>query len=306
VAGVLGAGAVEAVLVVRERRGRREPPRGRARIAYRRAVLASAAAGSLCILWGWRVEPYWPEVVRRTVPLAALAPGAAPVRLVHLSDFHCEGTVRCEDALPGLVAAEKPDAIVYTGDSLNEPGGLPVLRRTLSALAAIAPTFVVKGNWDAWYMTEFDRFGGTGVRELDGDAVRLVLRDTPVRFAGVPFGGESGIDAALRGAPSGGPVVFLYHTPDLAYDLARRGVDLCVAGHTHGGQVRLPLYGAILTLSRYGKRFEGGLYGVEGMVLHVTRGIGLEGHLAPRVRFLCRPEIAVLDLVPAGAAPAGR
>ena len=74
-------------------------------------------------------------------------------------------------------------------------------------------------------------------------------------------------------------------------------VDLFLCGHTHGGQVRLPFWGAVITLSKYHKRFESGLYDFEGVPMYVNRGVGCEGGSAPRVRFLCRPEVAVIDLV---------
>ncbi len=79
-----------------------------------------------------------------------------------------------------------------------------------------------------------------------------------------------------------------------------------LAGHTHGGQIALPFYGALMTLSRYGKRFEGGLYQVGPTPLHVRRGIGMEGGWVPRVRFCARPEMTVLELTgnpPGSAAP---
>jgi predicted MPP superfamily phosphohydrolase len=298
VVAVLAAAAVEGLLLALERFRRREPPRTRGRRWWRRCVLSAAALGILCIAWGTFVEPYWPEVTHTTVESPLVPAGARPIRLVHLSDFHCEARPRLEERLPALVAAERPDAIVYTGDSINDPRGLPVLRRLLGELARIAPTYVVGGNWDAWYFRGLDRFGATGVRELDGQSERMVVDGTPVHFAGVHFGRESGIDASLAGIPASELCVFLYHTPDIALDLPARGVDLLVCGHTHGGQVRLPFYGALLTLSRHGKRFEAGLYDVDGMALHVTRGVGLEGHASPRVRFLCRPEISVLEVGP--------
>jgi predicted MPP superfamily phosphohydrolase len=79
-------------------------------------------------------------------------------------------------------------------------------------------------------------------------------------------------------------------------------VDLFLAGHVHGGQVALPFYGALLTLSRFGKRFERGLYPDAdgfGFPLYVSRGIGMEGGAMPRVRFCSRPELALIELVPA-------
>jgi predicted MPP superfamily phosphohydrolase len=73
-------------------------------------------------------------------------------------------------------------------------------------------------------------------------------------------------------------------------------VDLYLAGHTHGGQIRLPLFGAVFTASAYGKRYEQGHYSVGDTTLYVSRGIGMEGMGAPRARFLCPPEIVVVNL----------
>jgi predicted MPP superfamily phosphohydrolase len=84
-----------------------------------------------------------------------------------------------------------------------------------------------------------------------------------------------------------------YHSPDLIEAASERGIDLYLAGHTHGGQIRLPLYGAIATSSIYYKEYEAGLFQLGRTYLYVSRGLGLEGASAPRARFLCRPEVAV-------------
>ncbi len=82
--------------------------------------------------------------------------------------------------------------------------------------------------------------------------------------------------------PEGAPVVFLYHTPDEILDIAATNrVDLYCAGHTHGGQVALPLYGALVTFSKFGKRYESGLYREGQTSLYVNRGLGMEGGLGP-------------------------
>ena len=75
-------------------------------------------------------------------------------------------------------------------------------------------------------------------------------------------------------------------------------MNLYLCGHTHGGQVALPFYGALVTLSRQGKKFEAGKYTIGKTLLYVNRGIGLEAWPAPPVRFLVRPEIAVFDIKP--------
>jgi hypothetical protein len=303
VVAVYAAAAVEVLGWLRDRLqpGRSSP--GRLRGLWRRAVLSAAAAGTLCILWARFVEPNWPEVVHVRVESAKVRPGARPVRIVHLSDLHCEGAPRLEERLPALVAAEKPDAIVFTGDSFNSPAGLPVFRKAMAALAGIAPTFVVKGNWDTRHFQSLDRFGGTGVEEVDGRAGHLVAGTTRVAFAGVHYDHEDAVGDAVRGVPSSELLVFLYHKPDLAYVLEKRGVDLALVGHTHGGQVRLPFYGALVTLARFGKRFEAGLYEVGGLRLYVNRGLGCEGYGIPPIRFLCRPEITVIDVGPPAPRP---
>ena len=98
--------------------------------------------------------------------------------------------------------------------------------------------------------------------------------------------------------PEDAYTILLYHTPDLAEEAAEAGVDLYLAGHTHGGQVRLPLYGALVTFSVYGKKFESGLYEINQTRLYVSRGLGMEGLNLPRVRFLCPPEIVLINLGP--------
>jgi hypothetical protein len=90
--------------------------------------------------------------------------------------------------------------------------------------------------------------------------------------------------------------VLLYHSPDLAPDAAELGVDLMLSGHTHGGQIRLPGFGALVTSSLYGKAFEMGRYQQDGLTLYVTRGLGMEGSGAPRFRLLCPPEVVLWEI----------
>jgi uncharacterized protein len=291
------------VRIVLERLGRAAPPTGRAVIWSRRVILSLAALGIVSVLYGWQVEPYWLAVSHVRIETPKLAPGARPVRIVHISDLHCDPKVRLEERLPAAIAAEKPDVIVFTGDSINSPDGLPNFKRCLTRLAAIAPTFVVRGNWDAWYWPHLDLFGSTGAHELNGNAVPVEVGGSTIWVAGVAVESETRIDQALAAMPADAFQVFLYHYPDEILAIARQPhpVDLYCAGHIHGGQVALPFYGALLTLSKYGKRYEAGLYREGATSLYVSRGIGMEGGpKAPRVRFCARPEVAVIEVVPAG------
>jgi predicted MPP superfamily phosphohydrolase len=129
--------------------------------------------------------------------------------------------------------------------------------------------------------------------------VRLdLVAGTPIWVAGVPYDAENQTEQALAPIPEVDFSILLYHTPDEIEAVAGRGVDLYCAGHIHGGQIALPFYGALVTLSKHGKRFEAGLYHVGKTSLYVNRGIGMEGGRMPRVRFCSRPEVTVIEVGP--------
>jgi predicted MPP superfamily phosphohydrolase len=279
----------------------------RTEVIAERGSLALAAVGILCFAYGHYVEPFWPQVTRVRVESPKLRGAQRPVRVVHISDLHCDPGPRLEERLPDLIAAERPDLIVFTGDSLNSPEGLPVLRKLLPRLASIAPTYAVRGNWDTAYWRREELFEGTGVVELRKEAARLDVAGTTIWVAGAPFasldeppdGVPSGIRNTLKDVPPEAFTLLLYHTPDLILEAAGTNrVDLYCAGHTHGGQVALPLYGALVTLSKFGKKYESGLHREGRTWLYVNRGLGMEGGPAPRVRFFARPEVTVIELVP--------
>ena len=262
---------------------------------FERVIFLLGTVGILCIVYGLFIEPYWLSVT--TIPLSSekLASVSRPIRLVQISDLHCDPTARLEETLPDVIAAQHPDLILFTGDALNSPGGMPILHRCLTRLATIAPTYVVKGNWDAWYFKDCDRFAGTGVVQLDG-SVKTHVAGTDIWLCGLPVGTSKTIANVMSSVPENAFTIFLYHYPDFIEEMAKNRVDLYLAGHTHGGQVALPIYGALMTLSSRGKQFESGLYEYGQTHLYVNRGIGMEGGKAPRIRFWARPEVTVFEL----------
>jgi len=297
------AGATTAYVwawIVRKLKRRPEPQRSALAKWTRRDVLSLAGGGIACMAWGYFFEPYRLEVTRTRITSTRLRGATRPIRLVHISDMHCDPKPRNEPKLPGVISDLEPDLIVYTGDSINSLGGLRNFRDCLTRIADIAPTFVSRGNWEHYFQADY--FVGTGATELDGTNRRLEVAGTHIWGAGAgvfdvlgtPLPAEI-IDASLNSIPDEDFKVFLYHYPDLIYSLADRGVDLHCAGHTHGGQVAMPFYGALVTVSKFGKRFEAGLYPVHDTKLYVNRGIGMEGR-SPRVRFWCRPEVALIEI----------
>jgi predicted MPP superfamily phosphohydrolase len=287
-----------------------------ARILYRRwrrdrtplrrrqmAIVTAAILGLVCMLYGRFVEPRWPEVTETRVATSRLPGGHRGVRLVHLSDLHSEAAPLLEADLPARVAELRPDVIVFTGDSANSDAGVAVFRECLTSLAKIAPTYAVRGNWDVLAMVKGDQFAGTGATVLTGTSASLQVSGATVHMLGAGYGGDLELlNSTLAALPADGPAVVLFHLPypDIVTAAVASRVDLMCSGHTHGGQVALPFYGALLTLSKHGKRFERGFYPNAdgfGFPLYVSRGIGMGG-VGPRVRFCSRPEIAVIDLVP--------
>ena len=266
----------------------RRPPR-RPVNRLQKVALVLAALGTLCVAWGF-AEPYWLETVHVEVPSSKLA---SPLRIALLSDLHCDARVRLEEKLPDAVADAHPDVIVFTGDATNSEDGVPVFRALMGRLARIAPTFAVRGNWDRRSDAHALLFEGTGVRDLDGEAAPL---RSDVWVAGVSVVGRFKIRAALGAVPPGAFTVFLCHWPDEIDVAAPLAPDLYLCGHTHGGQIALPFYGALATLSKFGKQYEHGLYRVEKTSLYVNRGIGMAGEGVVPLRFCARPELTIIDV----------
>ncbi len=256
-----------------------------------------AFLGILCFIDGFFIEPYWIQVTQIEIESPKLKNAA--LRIVQFSDTHCENKPRNEQKLVEIVNSLKPDIIVFTGDSLNTPQALPLFKQTLTRMNASFGKFAVRGNFDSYFWGKLDLFSGTGFRELINEVVEIRKDGDAFSLTGFKVPHPEHYRSVLHKVPAGDYNILVYHYSDLAESLQGRNIDLYLSGHTHGGQVRLPFYGALVTLSYFGKKYEAGMYDIGGMKLYVNRGIGLENKPAPKVRFLCRPEITVFDIHPA-------
>lgn len=270
----------------------RRPEAARAKRWYpvRTLTFALALVGLLCGAYGYFIEPYWPQVTHVSLTSRNLMQGTR-MRIVQFSDLHSDSKLRLEEGLPNLIAEQHPDVIVFTGDLANSAAGSKRAHKLFESLSKIAPIYAVLGNWDGSPRV----YAGTGAQLLMDRPVEANVGGAPLVIIGAAMVGNP---ARLLPSGSNRPfTLLLHHYPDAIEDVARTGaVDLYCAGHTHGGQVRLPLYGAVITFSRWDKKYESGLYKVGQTYLYVNRGVGLEGGGAPPVRFLARPEIAVIDV----------
>ncbi len=290
----------EVVLLIRAivARIRRRPVRPILTSRTALVVHSLAALGIVCILYARFIEPFWVEVNVMTIRTPKLA--NASFRVVQISDLHGDVMPRNEEEMVRTVNALKPDVIVATGDYLNHPGGMPRLKDALSRLQAPLGKFAVTGNFEVYRWPDLDPLKDTGFELLDGQLC-LVTKDGEsigVCGLGIDLSDPDAGEDLLPELTAERFNVFLYHMPDLVERLAGPKIDLYLCGHTHGGQVTLPLYGALITFSRFGKKYESGLYQVSETTLYVNRGLGLERRPAPQMRFFARPEIAVFDIVP--------
>jgi len=262
---------------------------------------ALAIIGIVCLLYGRFIEPYRVQVNTFTVRTEKLS--GTSFRLVQISDLHCDKKPVNEHKMVEIVNSLQPDIIVFTGDALNTRAGLPRLQTTLKALDAGIAKLAVRGNFEVDYWPDVDVFGGTGFEVLDHNTVTLEKNGESISISGLSCEYTHGFERLLASVPGDRFSVFLYHYPDLAGEPAVMNADLYLCGHTHGGQVALPFYGALVTLSKHGKKYESGMYNIGDTVLYVNRGIGLERSPAPKVRFFARPEIAVFEIMPVEKKP---
>ncbi len=223
------------------------------------------------------------------------------VKILHLGDLHFERQTIRETALLQKVKELKPDLILLSGDILNlsrlhDEQSWQGARAIFQQLSAPLGVYLVTGS-PAVDLEEIipHLLVDLPVRLLKDEAITIPVGSDFITLVGSfcshhPHEDGPALEILTQSiADKHRYRILLYHTPDLAPVAARLGYDLQLSGHTHGGQVCLPLYGALFTGSLYGKQFESGLYQMEDMKLYITRGIGLEGAGAPRVRFLCPP-----------------
>jgi uncharacterized protein len=296
---LLGVSALAAVTMlnwlVRKLVSAAWPPRGLA-AAGRACVVAVGVTTAACIAYGYLIEPRWLTVERVTIVSTKLPPGSRPIRIVQISDLHSERTARLETKLPQVIAAEHPDLIAFTGDAINGVEGIAVFRECIRRVAATAPTFVTHGTGDGVGLS-LGMYDGSGVHDVSAGEETIEVAGVPIHVEGISWRKGRMAKKQPNVELSGTLHVLLAHYPSVAADvLPGSGVDLCLAGNTHGGQVRLPFVGAI-TGSGNDRKYLTGLYRVDKTWLYVNRGIGMSDS-GPAVRFGARPEVTVIEISP--------
>jgi predicted MPP superfamily phosphohydrolase len=287
-----------------------------------RSLSAVAVAGATGLAYAGVVERNAFVLRRYDVPV--LRAGEAAVRVLHVSDVHMLGRQRRKQEFIASLAAEEPDLVVTTGDNLAGADGVDGMLRAVAAFRGLPGVFVLGSNdYYAprpknpfkYFWKDHKRVAGEplpwrdlvagfadlGWTDLTNARTHVTVAGRAVEVAGVddPHLKRDRLSVADPPADTGAALrLALVHAPEpRALDrFERSGFDLLLCGHTHGGQLRLPGVGALVTncgidrarargLSRYGRSW-----------LHVSAGLGTSPY-AP-VRFACRPEATLLTLTP--------
>jgi len=268
------------------------------RSMHRKSAVAAAVAAILIAFVGidaFFIEPHSLEVTRYRIASPKLK---RPLRIAILADLQTDVIGGHEWKVFQLLSAEKPDLILLAGDYIQEhdDGRRKDLYRELVQMMARAPysgaksAIAVEGNCDSPDWTEpLEASGITCTRDT------RAFREGEIQVTALSLGDSFNPRLTVEGTEAFH--IVLGHAPDFALGDVR--ADLLVAGHTHGGQVRLPGIGPLITLSSIPRSWAAGMTELSGgRTLVVSRGIGMERGRAPRLRFLCRPELVILEVVP--------
>lgn len=272
---------------------------------YLHAVVTSLLIGMLLVLWAMFIEPNQLVVKPTTLEIAGWPQGFGSCKIVALSDLHVGSPHITLDKLHRIVQLtneQHPDLIVLLGDYVIQGviGGTAVepesFVEVLKDLQAPLGVYAVLGNHDWWFGGErvTGAFQRVGIRMLTNEAVCLERNGQNLWLAGLGdlFSQRDDLPKTLRGVTTSDPILALTHTPDIFLKLPPQ-IILTLAGHTHGGQVNLPLLGRRVVPSDYGEKYAIGYVEEGSRRLFVTTGIGTS--IFP-LRFRVPPEIAVLTI----------
>jgi predicted MPP superfamily phosphohydrolase len=276
--------------------------------------LGGAASCALGAVYSSMVEPSWVETTQTELALPSWPGSLDGLTIAHLSDLHLGPYVSLEyvRACVARVNALQADLALLTGDFVYAAASYSATcAQELKQLRATLGTYAVLGNHDIW--NGADEVAGNlmeaGIHLLRGSMAEISLGDCSLWLLGVEdtgFTGGSfgdfrafwqeradGLWRMLAEIPPQHPRLLLVHNPDFAEMLPPGRIDLALCGHTHGGQVCLPLIGPLILPSSLGMKYASGLVAGPSCPVYVSRGIGL---IPPPVRLNCRPEIALLRL----------
>lgn len=245
---------------------------------------------------------------------------AGPLKILHLTDTHFSNRNKPLSRFFDRLARESVDLVVLTGDIMDCHEGVHLCKENLKKLKPRLGIFAVFGNHDYYDFNWIDDFmhnfpGQTPPRKKhDTDYFEQELKSIGVHVLRnetreVPYGGSSllihGLDDPTTGHANIRKTLYNYdpdkinllltHTVDVFLDIGEGEIDLAFSGHSHGGQVRFPIIGPIVTHTRMGKRYAAGIHNLQGAICCIGRGLCSSRYM--RIRLLCRPEAKIINVL---------
>lgn len=281
------------------------------------------AMGGGVALYMLFVETRWFHLNRETIRVRSSFPG--PLRILHLADAHFTGRDEAKGRFIRGLASEPVDFVFATGDMVDCPEGIDNCIRSLEALRPRYGTYFVFGGHDHYeatlgdvihHLTHFRtsrrvscpndeaqilaRLKEIGAKVLLNQNERVPVKGGEVVIVGLddPFLLLHDLETAMEGVSEKDHTIVLVHAPEIVEEIADKGVDVAFSGHTHGGQVRVPFIGALVTRCSLETRFARGVFRRKNSAFHVSQGLGA-GHRT-NFRFACRPGATLVDIVPDG------
>jgi predicted MPP superfamily phosphohydrolase len=273
------------------------------------AVVLLCSVGGLAA-YATSIEPYAIRLARFELLCPRLPRSFDGLNVLQITDTHVACYGRLERKIAAIASEVNADLIALTGDLVHTPAGIDPFLKTARAFRARLGMFAVYGNSEHKNGIVPANLAATladnGIQPLLNRSISISNGSGRIYVCGVddPVTHHHNVEKALEGVPDEAFKLLLMHSPDAIGEAAHRGVDLVLSGHTHGGQVCLPIVGALYTHSMLGRRMCSGYYGQHSLQsliglnpgrtqLYVSRGAGTSG-LA--LRFLCPPQMTLITL----------
>jgi len=270
------------------------------KISRRRFLAGVGAAGAAIGADAFGYEPHRVLLTRHDVLVAGLPHALDGLRIAQVTDVHFPGNQIAARAALEHLNRERPDIVILTGDMTESAGGMTQVRDFAAESRGSLATIAILGNWEYFAGVQGDAsrvaYRQAGVHFLVNDATTVDVGGAPLTFVGLDdaVSGRPDIVAARRSVAPGSTEIWLVHAPIFAekppHGVAARPVML-LAGHTHGGQIRLPLLPAVKPVGS--GRFLEGWYRDTFAPLYVSRGVGTTTIPA---RFRCPAELPIFTL----------
>ncbi len=271
------------------------------------------------LFWAFYIEPHWYHLKRITIDGQKKL--KKPITILHVSDVHFVKEPGSKRQFFQKLSMLNPDLLFLTGDIIDLDEGIDTAVQMISGIRARYGTFLVLGNHDYYNYRWFDNFryhlglGKTtlarnnltrfvqelkkiGVHVLVNQFMKLEVHGTPVFICGTddPVTQKVDFEATLKGMGPESLNILLTHHLDILLKLSHHGINFVFAGHTHGGQIRLPILGPLVCETKLPRKYVSGFHQYKDMSVFVSQGMGAGRTLFPR--FACRPEAILFELKP--------